>query len=72
MLAGIQHSQSTGRGVIQDKKRPGDVIDELDAIFHSQTRILDCLRSGVIARTLVLDRLVGRGSPKFRWCQPAD
>ena len=49
--------ESTGRGVIQDKKAL-EIIDELDYDFSLSDKDT-AMRSGVIARTLVLDRLVG-------------
>ena len=49
--------ESTGRGVIQDKKAV-EIIDELDYDFSLADKDT-AMRSGVIARTLVLDRLVG-------------
>jgi O-methyltransferase involved in polyketide biosynthesis len=49
--------ESTGRGVIQDKKAL-EIIDELDYDFSLADKDT-AMRSGVIARTLVLDRLVG-------------
>lgn len=49
--------ESTGRGVIQDKKAV-EIIDELDYDFSLADKDT-AMRSGVIARTLVLDQLVG-------------
>ena len=49
--------ESTGRGVIQDKKAV-EIIDELDYDFSLADKDT-AMRSGVIVRTLVLDRLVG-------------
>lgn len=49
--------ESTGRCVIQDKKAV-EIIDELDYDFSLADKDA-AMRSGVIARTLVLDRLVG-------------
>ena len=57
--------ESTGRGVIQDKKAL-EIIDELDYDFSLADKDT-AMRSGVIARTLVLDRLVGAWlAKKFR------
>ena len=49
--------ESAGRGIIQDKKAE-EIIDELDYDFSLADKDT-AMRSGVIARTLVLDRLVG-------------
>ena len=56
--------ESTGRGVIQDKKAL-EIIDELDYDFSLADKDT-AMRSGVIARTLVLDRLVGARSEERR------
>ena len=49
--------ESAGRGVIQDKKAE-EIIDKLDYDFSLADKDT-AMHSGVIARTLVLDRLVG-------------
>ena len=50
--------ESAGRGIIQDKKAE-EIIGRLDYDFSLADQDT-AMRSGVIARTLVLDRLVGR------------
>lgn len=50
--------ESSGRGVIRDKKAE-EIIGKLDYDFSLADKD-SAMRSGVIARTLVLDRLTGR------------
>lgn len=60
--------ESIGRGVIRDRKAE-ELIAELDHDFSLAEKDT-AMRSGVIARTLVLDRLRHRGwrsTPARRW-----